>query len=248
MRLGGRTPQKRLSPSGDTDPSLDIISWHPGQHKITYADQSSHFCARMSTVWRGVLDLLPEGSGHFSLVYTPAWLLLSIIRLDTSPLDRAVSSQHKSCPGTHGCAQWYLWESGSRVVSLNAFLLQTTGKLVTAPGGLGGQCVDLVNLYLLRCYGLPHVFRNAKDWAGIALPGFRWEPNGPTNAPTCGAIVVWHPTVGGLIGASGHVDIAIEGDSTLFLGFDQNWGTPPTCQYVEHTYEGVAGWHIPPTR
>src|SRR5581483_7312163 len=81
----------------------------------------------------------------------------------------------------------------SSAVSLLRFVRRHQGQRVTAPGGLGGQCVDLSNLYLAEEWGRSHVYKNAKDWAGIPITGMRWVPNAPTNAPPPGAIVVFRP-------------------------------------------------------
>lgn len=121
------------------------------------------------------------------------------------------------------------------------------GQVVTAPGGLGGQCVDLANVYLVaRMAAL--VRRNAADWAlpGI-LPGWTWEPNGPVNAPPAGGLVVWrrNVTLQG-IGQYGHVAIALAADPGQLLTLDQGWPEGAPVSLVWHPYVGVAGWWIPP--
>lgn len=118
------------------------------------------------------------------------------------------------------------------------------GRSWAAPGGLGGQCVDLVNLYV-SALGAPVVRRNAADWA---LPGalpspWRWEPNGPVNSPPLGAVVVWRggvPAVG--IGPFGHIAVALVADSALLLSVDQGWPPGAVTALVWHSYAGVAGW------
>jgi hypothetical protein len=131
------------------------------------------------------------------------------------------------------------------VQSLNAFIMQVMGQVIQAPYGLGGQCVDLANLYILRCYNLPHVYRNAVDWATVHIPGFEWEPNGPSNAPGLGSLVVWGSSAAAGTGANGHIALGIEGDASLFLSVDQNWGPIVACRFVMHSYVGVLGWHKP---
>lgn len=116
---------------------------------------------------------------------------------------------------------------------------------VTAPGGVGGQCVDLANLYLIDVYGLAPVRRNAADWAHVTIPGWHWTPNGPSNFPAPGAIVVWGADARIGTGAAGHIAIAIDADADLLLSFDQNWPAGHTCAIVEHDYTGVLGWHSP---
>lgn len=121
------------------------------------------------------------------------------------------------------------------------------GAHVAAPGGLGGQCVDLANLYLAHL-GYPAVRANAADWAGPGrVPGWRWTANGPVNAPPAGALVVWRanvPAVG--IGPFGHIAIALAADGDGLLTLDQGWPPGAPVSAVLHVYGGVAGWHTPP--
>ena len=132
------------------------------------------------------------------------------------------------------------------MLSLNLFISHTLRRRATAPGGLGGQCVDLIELYIAQCYGLPHVWHNASDWVGVTLPGWTWEPNTPTNVPPTGAIIVWGQTPQHGIGPFGHIAIVIEADQYLILTYDQNWPDGSPCLFNEHDYVGVLGWHIPP--
>jgi len=68
------------------------------------------------------------------------------------------------------------------------------GQRVTAPGGVGGECVDWADIALNHLYGLPPVRRNAIDWPAADLPGLLWTPNAPLNHPPAGALVVWGST------------------------------------------------------
>lgn len=122
-----------------------------------------------------------------------------------------------------------------------AFAMRNLGHAVQAPGGIGGECVDLANLYLLAL-GYPHVYRNAADWSGIVLPGFKWQANSPTNYPGSGDVVVWHSDGPAGIGVNGHIAIVLAADAMQLLTLDQNWSVRSVTLQL-HSYAGVAGWH-----
>lgn len=122
---------------------------------------------------------------------------------------------------------------------LASFVAAHNGTYVMAPGGLGAQCVDLADLWLIANGGSP-VRANAIDWATAAIPRWTWEMNGPVNYPPAGALVVWG-TFAGLTGADGHVAICVLADGESLVTYDQNWSNQP-CQVVIHTYAGVLGW------
>ncbi len=126
-----------------------------------------------------------------------------------------------------------------------AFVTKYRGHLITAPGGVGGQCVDLVNVYLLEALGGQPVRLNAVDWQHTQVPGFTWTPNTPTNTPPRGSLVVWRPYPPHGIGQYGHIALAIAADPTELLTFDQDWPTGAPCSLVSHDYGGVVGWHQP---
>lgn len=126
------------------------------------------------------------------------------------------------------------------------FILDSLHHRLQAPGGEGGQCVDLPNCYLQAVWGLPGVRANAVDWQSARIKRFTWTPNGPSNFPQPGSIVVWRPTSSLGIGAAGHIALAVDADNSLLLTFDQNWPTGSGCEFVPHSYVGVAGWHEPP--
>lgn len=126
---------------------------------------------------------------------------------------------------------------------LLSFAYAALGRVVTAPGGMGGQCVDLCNLWLVR-EGCSEAHRNAKDWAG-GVPGTVWVPNAATNSPPAGAVVVWVPKRNVAIDPNGHVAIAVYADVMHLVTLDQNWPDGAPVSFVLHTYAGVAGWCIP---
>lgn len=117
------------------------------------------------------------------------------------------------------------------------------GRHVHAPGGIGGECVDLANLWLLD-NGIPLVRRNAVDWAFGGIGGMTWVPNGPVNVPPTGALVVWdhYPALG--IGPNGHIAVVLASDPMSLLTLDQNWPDGGNVSFVLHSYKGVLGWNI----
>jgi len=131
-------------------------------------------------------------------------------------------------------------------MTLLDFVASVYHKRVTAPGGLGGQCVDLSNLYIIDAYSLPPVRANAVDWQRQKLPGFLWVSNGPTNSPSPGSLCVWNPSKDIGVGQYGHIAIALSADSMHFLSLDQDWWVQQ-CIPVLHDYKGLAGWHSPLT-
>jgi hypothetical protein len=128
------------------------------------------------------------------------------------------------------------------MMPLAAFVATYQGKRVQAPGGLGGQCVDLSELWRLNL-GMPRVFRNAADFVALAIAGMVWIPNTPTNAPQPGDVVVWNRNASM---PEGHIDVAVSGITSMtFTGFDQNWPLGSVAHLQAHGYWDVAGWHHP---
>ena len=88
-------------------------------------------------------------------------------------------------------------------ISLNQFVTNNEGlELANPDGSYPGQCVSLVQQYLLQCLDIPFERRgNAKDWvnlpANIAVE--------VTDGPKAGDLIIW-PTRGG---GYGHIAIAI---------------------------------------
>lgn len=119
------------------------------------------------------------------------------------------------------------------------------GQVVTAPGGLGGQCVDWVNVYLHDVFGLSPIHANAVDFAHTPIPGWTWIANAPHNFPPMGAVVVWGPSHLAGTGLYGHVAVALMADVRYLLTLDQNWPQGSPVRLVAHTYDGVLGWWAP---
>ena len=115
---------------------------------------------------------------------------------------------------------------------------------VDAPGG---QCMDLVQDYVTRVYGMGHLPGNAVDQPREAIwrLGWLWVPNGPNNFPPPGAVVVWG--MNGRVGTSvyGHIAVALTADSMHILSIDENWPAGSPASFVWHSYDGVMGWFVP---
>ena len=129
-------------------------------------------------------------------------------------------------------------------MALLEFVAARLGRVVQSPGGEGGQCVDLVELWAASL-GAAHIWGDAVAlWANADAGQWLKVPNGPTNAPPAGAIVVWHPNASVGIGPAGHTAIALLADEHWLLSADQNWPQYSPVRFVLHTYAGVTGWLV----
>ena len=124
------------------------------------------------------------------------------------------------------------------------FAAARVGQYVRSPVGLGGQCVDLVEVWAAHL-GAPAVPGNAVDLLRNA-PNAAWqvELNGPTNYPPVGAIVVWGEDSRVGIGPYGHTAVCLAADPHWLLTLDQNWPPGRPVGVVLHSYMGVHGWLI----
>lgn len=128
------------------------------------------------------------------------------------------------------------------MIGVLEFAAAHLGRRVAAPGGIGGQCVDLANLWLISTGGSA-VRANAADWPRHAIPGWRWVGNAPANSPPAGAIVVWKANVPVLsVGPYAHIAVAIAADAWTLVTLDQDWPRDAPVALVVHDYTGVAGW------
>jgi hypothetical protein len=125
------------------------------------------------------------------------------------------------------------------------FAWKHLGDVVVAPGGLGGECVDLANLWLLEAYGLPHVYANAVDWRDARIRGFTWIGNTPNNQPIPGSLVVWERSADWSIGPNGHIALCLSASRLYLCTLDQNWPDHAPTRLHLHDYSGVVGWQQP---
>jgi hypothetical protein len=124
------------------------------------------------------------------------------------------------------------------------FLRAELDRHVTSPHGLGGECVDLIELWAL-VLGAAAIPGNAVDLGALADKAqWAWTANGPTNAPPAGAIVVWGPWPAEGIGRNGHTAVALLGSTMDLLTLDQNWPTGAPVTVNLHDYGGVQGWLV----
>jgi hypothetical protein len=90
-------------------------------------------------------------------------------------------------------------------LSALAFAQRHLGQRLQSQGGLGGQCVDLVNVWLWEAYSIQPIQQNAIDWRNVTVQRHRWIVNSPINVPPRGAIVVWGQAGVVGIGQFGHI-------------------------------------------
>jgi CHAP domain len=108
-----------------------------------------------------------------------------------------------------------------------------------------GQCVGLVERWL-DANNLPHVWGNAVDLLANAPTSiYKVVPNGPSNAPQPGDVVVWGQAWGG---GFGHTAVVIAANANLLAVLEQNNPTGAPCTVATHGYSGVIGWLQLPTK
>lgn len=130
-------------------------------------------------------------------------------------------------------------------MTIAAFLATYLHRTVTAPGGIGGECVDVANQYLHTVFAAQPVRANAVDWATASVPNATWTRNLPANSPLSGSLLVFGPAPSVGIGANGHIALVVVSDAMHVVSADQNWGGQRTLEIVVHPYTGVLGWWYP---
>lgn len=118
------------------------------------------------------------------------------------------------------------------------------GRRVRAPGGDGGQCVDVVNLWCIQV-GAAHIYANAVDMLRAASPA-DWSVvmNTPTNAPTPGDVIVWHANASQGVGIYGHCAVALVASTHALVVLEQDWPYGAPSRWGSHPYDGVVGWLV----
>ena len=132
------------------------------------------------------------------------------------------------------------------------FFTKWNGKYIDFDGAYGFQCVDLARQYIKEVLGYPQTSMPPAGYAKDIFKKFTSSPNiyfekvlnGPYNAPRTGDIIFWgvYPLV---TGWPGHVAICSTAGTMAFVSFDQNYGKPNYCRYINHNYRGVLGWLHP---
>ena len=127
-------------------------------------------------------------------------------------------------------------------MTLNDFIAKWSGKPIDFDGWYGAQCVDLMNQYCVDVLGISNpmqalpgatayeIYQNAND------SRFTKITNTPSGIPQSGDIIFW---------STNHVAVFIQGDTSTFTSFDQNFPTGSNCHVQLHNYTGVAGWIHP---
>ncbi len=114
------------------------------------------------------------------------------------------------------------------------------GVFVDWDGWYGDQCVDWAQI-VNKSYGAPALTgAAAKDiWNTYPQSHYTRIPNGATNFPSEGDIVIW----GTGIGPAGHIAVARKGCTSMLLKtMDQNFPTGSRVHSVDHNYKGCLGW------
>lgn len=128
---------------------------------------------------------------------------------------------------------------------LRRFIQSTRERPAVAPGGDGGQCVDLVELWMLAL-GASRTWANAVGLLDVA-PRSEWlvTLNTPLNYPPEGAIVVWGPWAPFGIGSMGHCAIVRWADVVKLDVYQQNYPNGARAGYGGFpNYGGVLGWMV----
>lgn len=123
-----------------------------------------------------------------------------------------------------------------------AFAQTVLGQTVQAPGGIGGQCVDLVNIFVHDVLNRDYVRLNAADWRHLRLPSLPYQPNLPHNFPLLGDIVIWMYYPAHDISLFGHIAICIAADPMHLVTLDQDWPNGSGVALTLHDYGGITGW------
>lgn len=137
-------------------------------------------------------------------------------------------------------------------MSLDDFISKYNGRYIDFDGKFGYQCVDLMRQYCVEVLGIDgwtlpaatyakQIFQN---FPKLGTTKFRKIYNTAWNAPRKGDIIFWG-THWGVTGIAGHVAICSGSNSMNFISFDQNYGQPNFCRFVNHSYKGVLGWLSP---
>jgi low affinity Fe/Cu permease len=129
-------------------------------------------------------------------------------------------------------------------MTVDEFVAKYTNKFVEYHSyGTGAlyQCVDLANQYITEVLGLPAIIgTNAQDFPSKAGSNYSWIVNTPAGVPLKGDIIIFRSADN-----IGHISIYVEGGTSLFTSFDQNYPIGSPCKLVSHNYRNVIGWLHP---
>lgn len=126
-------------------------------------------------------------------------------------------------------------------MTLQEFIDKWSGKYLEVAGSDNAlnQCVDLANGYIRDVLGFPIIeWTNAIDFPSKGGSNYTYIKNTPEGVPKKGDLVIWQPS-------PGHIAVFLDGDTSTFRSFDQNFPTGSQCHIQSHTYENVIGWMSP---
>jgi CHAP domain len=133
-------------------------------------------------------------------------------------------------------------------MTFDEFVTKYNGKYVDYDGVYGFQCVDLMRQKVKEVDGLlPYTAIPTRGNAKDIFKNFQENQyyqkikNGLNNIPLKGDIIFWdfYPFQ---IGWEGHVAIVSNAWLMGLISFDQHYGNPNFCRYVNHNYKGCLGW------
>lgn len=138
------------------------------------------------------------------------------------------------------------------MISTMQFVEKYNGKFIDYDGALGCQCVDEMRQYCEEVLGINGRYLASSGTAKSIFANFADNGDGKfkkiynkiDNFPVRGDIVFWGFYLG-ITGIAGHVSICTDATTKNFISFDQNWPKNHACQFINHSYKGVAGWLHP---
>ena len=129
-------------------------------------------------------------------------------------------------------------------MTLNEFVQRYNGKGIDADGSYGFQCMDLYRQFVKEVLGFPQsppVTGAYQVWDTYLGQYFDRIDNTPSGIPQKGDILIW----GQSVGKYGHIAVYLEGNTSSFKSFDQNWPVGTNCHIQSHNYNGLLGWLTP---
>lgn len=130
-------------------------------------------------------------------------------------------------------------------MTLQKFLEIWNGKPCEVAGSANAknQCVDLANAYLRDvCNHSIVEWTNACDFPS-KIKDMEWIVNDEeTDLPKEGDIIIWSNKISN---GAGHIAIFLDGTTSKFNSFDQNWPLYSPCHVQSHSYTNVIGWLRP---
>lgn len=126
-------------------------------------------------------------------------------------------------------------------MTFQQFLEKWNGKYCEVAGSANAknQCVDLANAYIKDVLELPII-----EWTNACDFPKKWKHEWVLNneiedLPLEGDLIIWSCNVAS---GAGHISVFVEGNTSSFKSFDQNWPRYSPCHIQGHTYSNVVGW------